>query len=147
SAAEQRAVEHESLAGSHRAELESERQAREAAAREAEATLATVRRDWDSERSDWATERARIDSAARDAQAENERVVSGLNEQVKAATERGDALAREADGLTAARAQLDSELERSRKEVQSLQAQLLQAQDFKHQIRTFLAGLGIRLPS
>ena len=66
-----------------------------------------------------------------------EREIASLSELVRVGGERADALARE----------IELEREWARREVEALKFQVAQDQAFKQEMRTFLGGLGIKLPT
>lgn len=99
------------------------------------------------ERRSWSDERDRLQvdlDAARGAHAS---AVSDARNQQEAAASHAEELTRERDQATSTVDRLESELNDLRTEMVDLKDELAQAQDFRHQIRTFLSGLGIKLPS
>jgi chromosome segregation ATPase len=102
-----------------RGDAERARQERELEAQAAQTALETEKVSRAAEQQSW-------DATLKSAQAEHEKAVASLEEQRKEAEER---------------------FAESERRVGELTLAVSQAQDFKHQIRTFLNGLGIRLPS
>jgi chromosome segregation ATPase len=146
-AAGRQAEEHTRLAESLRGDLESTRKQKEEAARAAAEALEQHRNEHLGDRQEWNAERDRISAESSAARDSHVQAFADLEGRHTSLAETHEGLAKELEQATAARAQLEAEVAEVRKENEEVKAQLVLAQDFRHQIRTFLAGLGIKLPS
>ena len=102
----------------------------------------TLRSELESERRERAVDRERPIFS----DTEKNRHVAALAESLVGLSHDPEIESTPNEGIPRDRSALESELAENAKTIDDLKSQLLQANDFRQQMRTFLAGLGIKLP-
>ena len=146
-AASEHAKAHWQLAEGFRGDLETARRQGDEAARAAVEALDALRREREAERSEFEALSDRLHTAVADTRSERVQAIAEVEGRLHAASERAERLARDIEVASSTRSRLEKELAEAKTLSDDLQAQLAQANSFRHQMRTFLAGLGIKLPS
>jgi chromosome segregation ATPase len=113
----------------------------------AQSEIASLRASWDSERASSADTLSRGEAEARATGEAHAQSVAQFEERVKALSDRVDELTRDVEQAAAERTRLETENGVLNNQVKALQADLHQSQDFGKSIKSFLSGLGIRLPN
>jgi chromosome segregation ATPase len=101
------------------------------------------KREREAELSAWSADRERLTASEAERRQRVTELEAGLDEE----TRKAESLSAMLEESTAKQSALELELDEGRKATDELKVQLAQANDFRHQIRTFLGGLGIKLPS
>ena len=133
--------EHESARAAHAAEvahLSSERDTHSSQADAFRREVEEMARLLDQTRSDL--------DAGRLALSDHEETIAGLHIRAEANEAQVQALTKELESAVADSAEVSERLASAQTAVQALELELSESKKFKNQIRTFLSGLGIRLP-
>jgi chromosome segregation ATPase len=145
-AASQQAEAHWRLAEGFRGELEAARQQGDEAGRAAVEALDAHRRERAAERAEFEALSDRLHTAVADTRSAQVQALAEVEGRLHTASERAEQLARDFEEAGSARARLEKELAEARTLIGDLKDQLALANTFRSQIRTFLSGLGIKLP-
>jgi chromosome segregation ATPase len=129
-----------------RAELDRERQARAADSHASTERLASLRGEWDAERAAWSREKATL-AAARPTTRAGDDQVRELEEQLRILKAQADRNAADARDSALALLAIESDLNEKDRKIEELNFSLSQAQNYKHQVKDYLIGLGIQLPN
>jgi chromosome segregation ATPase len=145
--ASQQAEAHRRLAEGFRGELETARRQGDEATRAAVEALDAHRREREAERSELEALSRRLQTDVADARSAQVQAVAEVEGRLHSASERAEQLTRDLEEAGSARSRLEKELTEARTVIGDLREQVAEANTFRHQIRTLLAGLGIKLPS